>query len=131
MGSEKKMTTELEKIDKKILKLNKELRPLENKRHKLKKAEEFDEAKELVSKCFVYRNSYGGNETWPMYVRVLRVTKHGELRALEIQKTPRGIEIELVDKYLNTYQCSSYKKISLKRFQTAYAKLIKKIQEGM
>ena len=66
-----------------------------------------------------------------MYVRVLRVTKYGELRALEIQKTPRGIEIELVDKYLNTYQCSSYKKISLKRFQTAYAKLIKKIQEGM
>ena len=47
MGSEKKMTTELEKIDKKILKLNKELRPLENKRHKLKKAEEFDKAKNL------------------------------------------------------------------------------------
>ena len=125
------MTTELEKFDKKILKLNKELRPLENKRHKLKKAEEFDEAKELVSKCFVYRNSYGGNETWPMYVRVLRVTKYGELRVLEIQKTPYEIEIKLTNRYLSTYQCSSYKKISLKRFQTAYAKLIKKIQEGM
>lgn len=55
------------------------------------------EMRKLIGKCFMYKNTYGGGKTWPLYIKVMGIDeKNLNLQCVEFQKTSLEIvEIKL------------------------------------
>lgn len=70
-----------------------------DKLNAIKKARERGRALALVGKCYAYRNSYScpksSSDYWTLYLRVVGVTEHGNVRIVQFQVDKDGrISIE-------------------------------------
>lgn len=79
----------------------------------------------LIGHCFKYRNSYGGDETWPLYGKVMGI-EGCNLVLFLFEETPQGIEIKEKD-CRHSLSSEAYALITENEFCKAWNELTAKI----
>jgi hypothetical protein len=58
--------------EKRIAELREQIAPLQNEIWEIEQAERTAKVAALIGKCFVYSNSYSGDDQWPLYQKVIQ-----------------------------------------------------------
>ena len=83
-----------------IDKLREQIAPLQNEIWELEHEARMTDLRSLVGKCFVYSNSYSGDQRWPLYQKVVAVGDR--LYVARAQNDLRG-QVEIECKELHSY----------------------------
>jgi hypothetical protein len=90
------------------------------------RVEQLKRLRPLVGRCFVYQNSLGGDEKWPLYARVIGLDEEDAiLQIITFEHTAIG-QISIG---LDEHHCSvdSWEEISENDFCVAWQKLLREI----
>ncbi len=104
------------------------MKPHNIKLSRLKDKLEFDENKKLIGKCFKYRNSYGQDEKWWLYYKVLDHVKDDNhyMKTLAVQMPNLNREVEMKIENVGKYMFRNDTiEISQKEFDKHYNKMLK------
>jgi len=116
---------EFEKIRRKFHKAKYEMDRIKDEKLK-------EQNKTFIGKCFKFRNSYGGDNRWWLYIKVVGVedtyliTESYEItshKRVEIQQKSHGV-------YGLGRQMEDYEPITNKQFEIARKRIIKKLKYG-
>lgn len=102
-------------------------RQIQEIKEKIKLLEELPRAKSLVGKCFKYLNSFGPNENWWLYIRIVR-NDGCDVIIDKFQEDAYGkVEFFYAEVSYSHYFGSSYIPISEEEYFKAEKKLLNKI----
>jgi uncharacterized protein with NRDE domain len=109
--------------------INAQMRKLQAERSKLEEAERFERNRDLLGKCFRYRNSYGPDSRWWLYAKVVKVTKDGTITTFEFQTDSQG-KTDVRPKAIH-FRCllDGYMPISTAEFRKQWRAVQKKIAD--
>ena len=92
----------------------------------IEKKEKEKTIRPLVGKCFKYRNSYGSDENWWLYKKILSISDRAWLNAFMFQKTSRGNwEIHFNETYISLLD--GYISISEEEFNQAWKECLNEL----
>jgi hypothetical protein len=114
----------LSELTKQIAELKKKEFELQEKKDKIEDRRDRAISRKLIGKCFKYQNSWGGEDKWWLYSKVVGTSTDNRLCVVQVETTPLETKISFED-YAMKGLCQTG--ITLGEFNTAYKKATKKI----
>lgn len=108
--------------------LEKIARDAQAKLYEIEKTERDEKNASLMGKCVRYRNSYGSDERWWLYGKILR-SEDGDLIIHQFETTSRG-EISIKPEYRRYYsslETGGWESISREKFDFEWNGLISRL----
>lgn len=129
----KEIKKELSSVQKELQKkcdvFDKSVKSLRLRRNQLQNLEMNYSNRELIGRCFKYKNSYGSeSDDWWLFIKVVGTTETGGMITLEIQETSTGkIEITREDHYSGSALIEPKNEITVQDFDIQLKRLLKKL----
>ena len=119
----------LEELKKEISQLEEKQRPLIEEKLKLQDAVSLKKNKKLIGNCYKYHNSYGSEDKWWMYVKIIDANVWS-VTTLEAQDCGDDrIEVTKYNHSASNYQGEmGYIKIPNSEFELNFNKILKKLR---